>query len=217
MTLDEFFRDNEAWRPYADLVAAPPTAGEIEAEFPKCDMDVLRRAEEGWPTVGALYVRIRREGNDDKLAAMLALRQAPRIMTDNVFFEGMKRLGDTYDDGYLKSITTAAIKHGYRPNPNDVYQPGLARFRGDPEAFVSPTGGRGYIKKLCEKRGWAVEGAVNVAHREPESDPHTAGPGLSDKLIRENAQRMIAKDPSLKRLDRRELRTAVLEKHGPSK
>ena len=108
MTIEDYLRDNPDWRKYVDLLVVPPEPGEIEAEFPKCDLAVLTNCDSGFPSVGALYVRIRREGSTDRFAAMLALQQAPRIMTDSVFFEGMKRLGDTFDDGYLKSITSAA-------------------------------------------------------------------------------------------------------------
>jgi hypothetical protein len=217
--LDKFFFDHEDWRPYADLVAMPPTRDELAEEFPDAHTDVLAACEygDGQITIGALYVRIRREGNGDRFAAMLALQQAPRIMTDSVFFEGQKRLGDTFDEQYLKKITQAAIRNGYRPNPTDMYQPGLARFRGDPEAFVPASGGRGYIKRLCEKRGWACEGAVSAEHRQPDRDPMESCVPMAESLIRENAQRMVQANPDLKRLNKRELRERVLQQHGPRK
>jgi hypothetical protein len=219
MTLDQFFIDNPEWRPYADLVAVPPTSQEIQKEFPDADPEVCARCfgGDGLVSVGALYVRIRREGAKDRFAAMLALQEAPRIMTDAVFFEGAKRPGDEFDDQYLGILMKSAKRQGFVPPPGARYFPSLARFRGDKEAWVGQGDGRGYIKQLCEKRGWAVEGAVSAQHREPERDPLEKAPRMAESLIRENAQRMVKQNPELKRLSRRDLRQHVLDKHGAKK
>lgn len=218
MNLDKFFTDNPEWRPFADLVAVPPTAEEIRQEFPDADRDVLERSQSGGKlAVGTLYVRMRREGQSDRWAAMCALQQAPRIMTDSVFFEGNRFIGDQFSDYELGKARKVHARHGRRLDPTSVYHSGLARFQYDPEAFVPATGGRAYVKQLMARRGWSCEGAVSAAGREPERDPMDTAVPLAEDLIRSNARQMVQDNPDLKRLSRRELRERVLEKHGPSK
>lgn len=213
--LDTFFADNPEWRPYADLVVVPPSAEEIREEFPDADREVLDRAQGGGRiAVGTLYVRMRREGSDDRFAAMLALQQPPRGETSDSFWAGRKHFSRVYGEEYANKIKGMLAKRGVNLKPGDEYMPELARFRGDPEAVVPFGGARSYMRKLCEKRGWACEGAVNVEHRQPERDPLESAPRLAEDLIRDNARRMVAKDPSLKRLGKRELRQAVIERHG---
>ena len=223
--LTKFFRDNPEWRPYADLVAAPLDGTELRAEFPDADIEVLDRCLEyvshhGYALArGTIYVKMRREQASDRWAAMCALQQAPRIMTDSVFFEGFKRPGDEFDPHYAASLRKECAKRGFTPPTGAKYFPGLARFRGDPEAFVSQGDGRAYIQKLCAKRGWGCEGAVNIAGRQPEKDPfadENCVP-LAEDLIRNKAREMITKNPDLKRIPKRELRERVLAKHGPKR
>lgn len=222
--LKQFLKEHPEWTQDQDLVRVPPTAYEVETEYPEsAGMDLLRDPG-AMSTFGvtrlALYVSIRRKGEDHKWAVMLASQQGPALNTDATFFEGMPRLYEQIgSQRRLNKMLAVAAKHGFKPNPTDVYQPGLARFQGDPEAFVPATGGRSYIRKLCEKRGWACEGAVKVKAAEPLSDPlapENCKP-LGEDIIRDRAAEMVRKNPDLKRKSRRELREAVLEKHGPSK
>lgn len=106
-----------------------------------------------------LYLAMRMDGTADKLAEMLALQQVPRVKTDSTFLEGhcngnqfehTPLLGDYYQQ--------VAAEHGVSVT-GKVYKSGLARFPGDPEAWVSGTGD---VKALLEKRGWSCEGSVTV-------------------------------------------------------
>lgn len=123
-----------------------------------------------------IYTGCIERGESVMLAEMLALQQAPRGMTDDVFFSGVGTLDQQFkgDEGkaQLGLLVNEAKKRGHKPNYNDYYVSGLASFPGDPDAFVPRTGGRAHVKNVLEKKGWASEGAVNVKGREPESDPH---------------------------------------------
>lgn len=220
MTLDQFFTDNPEWRPYADLVAYPPTAAEIRKEFPDADRDVLAHCQAGARiAVGTHYVRMRREGNTDRFAAMLALQSPPRGETTDTFWAGRKPWHEVYGERYANAVKAKLAKQGVNIGPNDEYMPELARFQGDREAVIPFEGARSHMKNLCIRRGWAIEGATTVEGREPEFDPladeHCVP--MAEDLIRQGARRMIAKDPELKRLPKRELRERVLDKYGPSK
>lgn len=224
--LDEFLKNNEEWRQCPDLLVSPPTADELREWYPDTTHGMLTAARDPvrigkfMVTRGALYAQMRNRGESGKLADMVAMQQGPGLNTDSVFFSGCQPLYDQFESQkHLDRHLANAKKHGFTPSKNAVYMPGLARFQGDPEAFVDHTQGRGYIKKLCERRGWACDGAVTVAKREPESDP------LADKncvplakdIIQRRAKEMVKADPSLARLNRQDLRQKIIDKHGPSK
>jgi hypothetical protein len=223
--IKEFLADNEDWRPVADLLMLPMDGEEIQAEFPDADSEVLSRCNEGirigeFPIArGTIYVRSRRNGAGDRFAAVAALQRSASGMTDDVFFAGMPTLADQMGSKKkLDALVANCKKAGFTPNYRDVYQSGLARFPNDPQAIVSRSQGRSYIKSLCESRGWACEGGVNVAARQPESDPlakENCIP-LGKDLIRDNARKMIQDNPDLRHKPASELRQMVLDKHGPA-
>ena len=129
--------------------------------------------------------------NAKRLRDMLKSRSAPRCLTDVEFFGDVGTLSKQYEgeEGYLNQIVSNAKSHGYSPNPHDFYMGNLARFPGDPEAFIPPTGGRGHLKKVLQKRGLPCSGAVEVAGREPIEDPWESIVTNADqqKLARENS------------------------------
>ena len=220
--LDTWLKEHEDWQPFADLVVIPPDAEEAEQEFPELAGTELLRDEYAMTSFGvtrlALYTRLRRQGQSHKFAELVAIQRPPRCMTDDVFFAGMPKLADQMTPSQLQFYVARARSMGYNPGTNDVYHSGLARFPGDPEAFVSKAMGRGYIKKLCEQRGWACEGAVNVAARQPEKDalaPENCVP-LAEDLVRHKACEMVKANPDLRTKSKSELRKMVIAKHGPS-
>ncbi len=230
MDLKKFLADNPDWHPYADLVIRPPLQEELMSWWPDVSTEVLSRCHEmvreggGVVSRGAIYVRVRREnekeearGTADKWATMLSLQAPPGLKTSTNFTSGYKPWHEIMDPRYVATIKAKLKSKGVELTSRTEYMPELARFPGDPEA-VLPTGSeRDHIKKICESRGWAVNGAVECEYRQPDQDPHTSGPVMAEDLVRQNARRMVHQDPSLKKLSRQELREAVIEKHGPSK
>lgn len=187
--------------------------------------DKLKRLMKKYPECKALYQNAERFGfylycrhkkkQTHKMAEMLAYQRAPRCMTDRELFEGMGTLADQFpgEDRYVEMIVAGARANGYEPGLHDVYMPNLARFTGDPEAFVPPTGGRGHIKKICEKRGIPCEGAVNVSA--PPVDKEPAKVRLGEDLVEESINEMVRQDPDIARkATRRDLRDEVISKHG---
>jgi hypothetical protein len=111
---------------------------------------------------------------------MLASQSPPMSNTDREFLEGQHRqfekqprLGDE-----LKRV---AELHG-QSTTGKIYLGQLARFPGDPEAWVD---GRGDVKRICEQRGWSCDGAIQVAARgeAPKLPSRKAKPGsLANRL-----------------------------------
>jgi hypothetical protein len=220
MELESFFEDNPDWRPYADLVALPPLPEELMRMYKDISSEVLARCCEvvqeggGEVTRGAIYVRVRRESKEkhaDKWATMLCLQSPPGINTTDTFWAGRKPWHQVFGEKYANTVKANLAKKGVNLKAGDEYMPELARFPYDPQAVVPFGNARGYMKSLCEKRGWSADGAVTVQSREPESDPHAPGV-MGENLVRQKARQMVEKDVSLKKLNRRDLRAKVLEK-----
>jgi len=219
---DKFFEDHPEWRPYSDLVVMPPTAQEAIDEWPDVEFSDLVKHPDEDSTFGvtrlALYVRARRQGQSHRFAEMVASQSPPRCMTDDVFFAGLKPWTAEVTPQRKAMMLKLARAQGFEPSPDAIYHPGLARFPGDKEAYYTRAQGRGYIKSLCEKRGWAAEGAISVSARAPEDDmlaPQHCVP-LAENIIRDKARDMIQENPGLRSLSRNKLREKVLERYGPT-
>ena len=216
----DFVAANPEWADDIDLVPFPPGPDELAEEYPEVDSDLLEHCMEvvnPGVTRGAFYMHMRRKGESHSMADMLALQRPMGLDTDDVFFSGSKPLLEQFEsERALKRNIAGAKRHGFTPPMNSTYFPNLARFPNDPEAYVTRAQGRGYIRKLLDKRGWACEGGVKAEHREPEYDPLEAAPALAPGLVAEKARAMVEKDPALRKLKRQELRERVLDKHGPS-
>ena len=137
----------------------------------------------------------------------------PSIKTDAQFLKNHGTLDKQFegDKRQLDEITGTAKKHGYNPNPNDTYIPTLARYPGDPLAFVPPDSPKNHIKKVCEATDRAGEGDVTV-QRGPKRPQKTVR--LGDDLIQEEAAMRIAENPEEALKPKEQLRNEILDKHG---
>jgi len=158
-------------------------------------------------------------GDDDKrfnakFDRMLESKSAPRGMTDSVFLEGRGTLLDQLDgdEEGVEELVRLAKKQGYTPSARDVYMDNIAERPGDPAAFVNADA-RGHVKRVCEQRGWAIRGAVNVDSREPESDPWDERKDLGEDIVREEvARRRMNPENSARSYG--DLREEVIDTHA---
>lgn len=154
------------------------------------------------------YERCLREGTSHKLAEMFALGITPCIKTDATFLRGhangsqfqgkQEFMGD-----YYKSIAESKGQS----TKGKVYLASLAAFPGDPEAWVD---GRGDVERVIRKRGWKVEGAVNVDAIEPEEVERVA---VADDIVNEKVLDVLEEHPEPHQVDVQELREKIIEKH----
>lgn len=180
------------------------TLGPLEDAFPWIGGSVSQQIE---------YVRMRREGVSHNLAEMFALQSPPQIAgTDSIFtegwcngnqFEGQEWVGNMY----RREAEAAGVDvTGKR------YLGGLARWPGDPEAWVS---GRGDVKRICEQRGWNCNGAVKVKAPDDVAPPeHTP---LADDIIDDKVAEILETVPAKDRprVDTIDLREQVKDKMTP--
>lgn len=150
-----------------------------------------------------------------KFEDIVTSRKGPGLSTDSTFFSGAGTLDRQFgkDKGALKQVVSGAKKAGYNPTGNELYQPCLARFPGDPRAFVSQADGKAHIRKIVERDGTGCEGAVTVKAREPEHEPtpkHKLAPHIVQRHLRHKL-----KNPENAKRDRREMVEQIIHEHGP--
>lgn len=163
------------------------------------------------------YVDCILRGESKNIAEMCALRQAPRVMTDDVYLAGHGSLEKQIPNPkQLELVVRTAMRNGYKPKHTDVYEPSMARYPGDPQAFVNHGQGLGHVKKVCEQRGVEDQsGTVRTKARQPEKDPwenpkHRLAPDIVARKVRQR----INENPDLARVDKRDLAADVVAKHG---
>jgi hypothetical protein len=114
--------------------------------------------------VQAFYERLRWQGVSHALAEMLALQQPPGSKTDREFLtasENNRQFQDCPHIGNLYRRQAAAAGVSIQ---GKKYLSALARYPGDPEAWVTD---RADVRRICEARGWDCQGDVRVKGRDP--------------------------------------------------
>lgn len=159
------------------------------------------------PAVQSFYEQMRHAGETHNMANMLAVRRAPGARTDREFLRGHHSGSQFASDPTTGNEYSRIAKAAGVSPTGKVYKSSLARFPGDPLAWVT---GRGDVKRRCVQEGWSCEGAVThkVAPRQAPSIP------LAQDIVDQHADQIIADDPS-KATKRKEVEAEVREKHTP--
>ena len=146
-----------------------------------------------------------------RLREMLEAQKAPNGISDCTFmrdtangkqFEGNDSQGEHY--------RTVAESLG-ASTTGKKYLSGLARFPGDPEAWVDS---RGDVERVLNKRGWGCEGTVNVKPSEAKEAPE-AGPAMAPDLVDKYATEIAMRDPHPELVDMADLKEQVVDKMAP--
>jgi hypothetical protein len=150
---------------------------------------------------------------ESRMNEVLKSRKMPAIRTDAQFLANHGTLEKQFDGDQrqLKAVTDKAKELGYTPSPNDTYISTLARFPGDPLAFVPAGSPKNHIKKVCEATDRACEGDVEV-QRERKKPKETIR--LGEDLVQEEAEQLIMKNPEEALKPKEQLRNEILDKHG---
>jgi len=160
------------------------------------------------PEIQQAYEGMRRKGESHRMAEMLALQCPPMSDTDREFLEGHCN-GNQFEKtlGLGNYYGRVAKEQGFSTT-GKVYLSGLARYPGDPEAWVS---GKGDVKRVIEQRGWSCRGAVNI---KGEVKPPSGG-GIASSLVTEKVAEMVEQQPELARRPVEELRERVVDRFAP--
>lgn len=144
-----------------------------------------------------------------RLGPMLRDQCPPSSRTDREFlmgsengrqFQGQEATGEAYK----KVAESAGVSV-----TGKKYLSQLARYPGDPEAWVS---GRGDVQRICEKRGWGCNGLVDVKAADvgPRPDPED----LSDDIVAEKMEAAIG-EADVRDVDLPSLEEKVRSQHRP--
>jgi len=175
-----------------NLQAACEEAGEIFSE----------------PAPMGAYVAMRLAGESRKMAAMLALRRGPALRTDSEFRRGHTNGSQFSACPWVGTHHRRAAERAGVDPAGKIYLSGLARYPGDPGAWVS---GRGDIRRLVEDRGWGCSGSVNVPRREVEP---MADIPISHEIVGQYAARLRRENPGLPAPDAWEKAKAIRSGQG---
>jgi len=146
-----------------------------------------------------------------RLEEMLEARQPPGSNTDREFMmasENGRQFQDTPSIG--DAYRRIAEPHGQNVT-GKKYLSSLARFPGDPEAWVS---GKGDLERIVDERGWGCEGAVNRPVRNLQETPEV---GVDPDLLDQEVAGIVESLPEGDRagVDTQDLREQVYERRKP--
>jgi hypothetical protein len=167
------------------------------------------------PEIQAHYEECREAGSSHRLAEMLALRQSPSLQTDTRWlsghvngsqFVGHERIGDHY--------RKVAESYGVSTE-GAVYKSQLARFAGDPKAWVRS---RGDCIKIAAERGMTLEGGVN--YKPPDSANDVANPmdepyRVSDDIVNHEYEVLCDFEPDAAAAPTSEVKEEIRKKLSP--
>jgi hypothetical protein len=142
------------------------------------------------PLIQAAYETMRADGQSHSMAEMLATRSLPGIRTDATFMTKKPRRQNLPRSYYKNARKAGVVTDG------KYYDGQMARYPGDPEAWVS---GRGDIRSICKKNQWSVEGEVNYKCT-PKQVPariDTQPYAAAEDLVRKEVRKLGRIDPGL--------------------
>jgi len=138
------------------------------------------------PRIQAFYERCRANGESHNMAKMFAERRAPGVVTDTTFMAG--RRDEFNGNNVLRRIyMERARAAGVNPT-GKVYSGGLARFPGDPKAWIND---RSDVERIARDRGVRVEGSINCDYLpEDMTDPFNEPYRVADELVEDEIDRI---------------------------
>ena len=147
------------------------------------------------PVVQDRYAVMRRSGESHNMAEMLCLRRGPALNTDSTFMRdrGNNRHLDSVDPVSRQHYMDMARKAGISIQGRD-YIPGLARFPGDPDAWVDS---RADVERVARDHNMTVMSPTINVEAPRYYDP---GPEIQvdPELVQREVTEMIIQNPSLK-------------------
>lgn len=145
-----------------------------------------------------------------RLAELLEARQPPGTRyTERAFLQGRENGKQFQNNPGLGNFYRSKAKAAGVSTVGRVYEPGIARYAGDPQAWIEGTGD---LLRVARERNLTVSGCVE--HKGTPMPPPVSKP-IADDIVERFVNKQIAQDPGLaQRKSRRELREAAIDKHA---
>ena len=135
------------------------------------------------------------------------------LRTETTFLSRRQLFGDQFaNDAARDRVVEAARANGHEPKANEHYQRGLARFQGDPLAFVPHDNTKSYMRTVLTAQN---RSCLELGVEAPETEPKPR-PRLAEDIVQEHLANRVAEDPGLaeKPNKLREARAEILDKYG---
>lgn len=145
------------------------------------------------------YVLSRRNGTAHRMAEMFAFQRSPALKTATRWIGGHERTITDDMPEIVRHRMEASAKAAGVTCDGAVYKSSLARFPGDPEAWVSSVED---CKRVADKRGMKLEGGIEHTppgyNAEPISDVK-APYKVADDIVNEKFETLCEEQPDEKR------------------
>lgn len=150
------------------------------------------------PRVQSDYEEMRRGGMAHKLAEMLALQEPPSLKTDTRWMRGQVNFNQFANDPWTGTQYRRVAEQAGVNIEGAVYKHQLARFPGDPKAWVRS---RSDVLKIARERNLNLEGsvthkAVDDGTPNPLDQPYRVADDIVDAKVAEYCERNPGTDPT---------------------
>ncbi len=137
--------------------------------------------------VGGRYVSLDAKIDTSRVNAMLDSGVPPAANTDREFLMGSENGRQFQSRPEVGNAYKAVTEREGGSVTGKKYISQLARYPGDPEAWVS---GRGDVAKILEQRGWGCDGAVKTKVRERDTPP-SPGPEVAEDIVERETHKAL--------------------------
>ena len=169
----------------------------------------IRYEVDGVPMDEEAYRELTQHADEQRLLEMLESGRGPHCVTDSTFLKDSENGRQFADCPHIGDAYKARCEANGGSVKGKKYLSQLARYPGDPRAWVS---GRGDIQRICEEDGSTCDGLVKVKGRQPREAPKP-GPELAADIVEEKVNEICDGLPNQRFIDRQDLREQIIEKH----
>jgi len=154
-----------------------------------------------------IYLVARGNGSPPRAARMYALQRPPADRTSHQWWKGTQHFSQRMGEKYADEVKALLAKRGVQMGPWDDYDPGSAKFKGDPDAAIlGHQGPRDRLlraQRLLAERNAAIENRPEVA--------------LAEDLIQDRFDAIAAENPEVLKAsakENRKIRRQIIKKHA---
>lgn len=154
-----------------------------------------------------IYLVARSKGASDRAARMYALQSPPADRTSDQWWKGNRHFSQTMGEKYADDVKLLLAKRGVQMGPYDDYDPGSAKFKGDPDAVIrghqSPREQLIRAQRLLARHQAAQEGRPQVA--------------LAESIIQDKFRELARENPEIVKSsakDKAKIRRQIIKKHA---
>ena len=152
-------------------------------------------------------------GTSETLAEMFALQAPPNVQGgDRMFLEGTENGRQFQDNPMIGDLYAADAKAAGVDIKGKVYKDRLARYPGDPQAWVSDTSD---VVRIAKKRRLKIRGAANVDYMD-HSAPPPEDIEIADDIVQAEVVDILTRVPDPHMVDTEDLANQVREKRKPN-